>query len=489
MLRITLLWMFISFLAVYAWRDWYKALCGLILLMAVIEHPDMPKTLAGIQGLNPWNILMGFVLMAWFFTRNREGLQWDLPGRITVLLLLYLAVILIAFNRMIGDLYPIIEYANLTGSEPPTTKGMYAEHLINSIKWVIPALLLYDGCRSQERFKLAVISILTVYLLIGVQVIRWMPLSAVTGGADLTERSLKILSNEVGYHRVNLSMILAGAFWAIIASRILVERRIAVLTVYGAAFTVIFAQALTGGRTGYATWLVVGMVLAVLRWRKILVFLPVMLLVVVLLVPAAMQRMEQGFTPNTVDTNARIQKNPGLVGDGGPDLYTVTAGRNIAWPFVLDKIAEQPWTGYGLEAMKRTGVATRLLVDLGENFPHPHNAYLQLLLDNGILGALPILLFFITVLRYGISLLRDKQSPIFMAAGGVSLALVVALLVASIGSQSFYPREGSVGMWCAIGLMLRVYVERARIRAQVTESPPETSEDAVPARQSWVQAA
>jgi O-antigen ligase len=486
MVRITLLWMVIAFLAVYAWRDWYKALCGLVLIMAVIEHPDMPKTLGGIQGLNPWNILMGCVLMAWFFTRGREGYQWDLPGRITVLLLLYLTVIVAGFYRMMGDSYPMVEYAMMIGKEPPTNSGMWAEYLINSLKWVIPGILLYDGCRSRERFTLGLMSLLAVYFLIGVQVIRWMPLDAIGGGDDLTARSIKILSNEVGYHRVNLSMMLAGAFWAIISTRVLAERRMASFMIVAAALTVLFAQALTGGRTGYGTWLVVGMLLAVLRWRKYLLLVPVLLLLVAMLVPAAMERMSQGFTAETVDTNTRIQQQePGLVGDGGPDLYTVTAGRNIAWPRVLDKLAEAPWFGYGREAMQRTGVAADLWKDLGEAFPHPHNAYLQILLDNGVVGAVLVLLFYITVLRYSLSLLKDSQSPVYIAAGGVTLALIVALLVASMGSQSFYPREGAVGMWCAIGLMLRVYVERSRIHANA--SVPEALAENAQENRSWVQ--
>ena len=60
-IRITALYIFVTFLAIYAWKDWFKSLCGLILLMAVIEHPDMPKTVLGIQGLNPWNVLFAMI--------------------------------------------------------------------------------------------------------------------------------------------------------------------------------------------------------------------------------------------------------------------------------------------------------------------------------------------------------------------------------------------------------------------------------------------
>ena len=49
---------------------------------------------------------------------------------------------------------------------------------------------------------------------------------------------------------------------------------------------------------------------------------------------------------------------------------------------------------------------------------------------------------------------------------------MLALLIAALGSQTFYPREGSVGMWCAIGLLFRVDRERARALASQREQEP-----------------
>ena len=76
-IRVTALLLVVAFLAVYAFRDWFKSLCGLILIMAVIEHPDMPKSIMGIQGLNPWNLLLSMVTLAWFISRRREGLVYS----------------------------------------------------------------------------------------------------------------------------------------------------------------------------------------------------------------------------------------------------------------------------------------------------------------------------------------------------------------------------------------------------------------------------
>ena len=73
MIRITLLWLFVTVVSVYAWRDWYRAVCALIVMMAVIQHPDMPKSLFEIQGLNPWNIVLASTVCAWWRARRREA--------------------------------------------------------------------------------------------------------------------------------------------------------------------------------------------------------------------------------------------------------------------------------------------------------------------------------------------------------------------------------------------------------------------------------
>jgi O-antigen ligase len=454
MIRLTLLCGLVSFLAVYAWRDWYKVVCGLIVLMAIIEHPDMPKTLFGLQGLNPWNILLLIVLIAWLMARNAEALTWDMPTPVQLLLLLYLGVVVIGFVRMILDPSYLDEYS---------TGELVSEHLLNTLKWVIPGFLLFDGCRSKRRFVIALASVLALYVLLALQVIKWMPPGEAFSGEALSNRSLKVLLREVGYHRVNLSMLLAGASWALLASIPLLRRRLHIVLVAAASLVVLYAQALTGGRMGYATWLIVGLVLGLARWRRYLLLLPLVVIVLSLALPSAIERLFEGFSAETRDTNQRLSTPDSDMGsaDDGPDAYTITAGRTVAWPLVVDKIADHPLLGYGRLAMRRTGIAAKLLADVGEDFPHPHNAYLELLLDSGLVGLLLVMPFYLVMLTRSLSLLRDTH-PVCVSIGGVACSLVLALLVASIGSQTFYPREGAVGMWAALGLMLRISVDRAR---------------------------
>lgn len=463
MIRLSLLGIYVLGFSAYAFKDWFKSLCALILLMAVIEHPDMPKSILGIPGLNPWNLLLVPVVVAWARARKAEGLRWDMPKHISVLLVLYLAVVLIGFARMVIS----------PGVMDESFLGLVSEYLINTVKWVIPCLLLFDGARTRPRMVMALVSVLGVYLLLGLQVIKWMPLSYALNSESLSARSLKILTNEVGYHRVNISAMLAGASWAIFATRPLALLNWHRAAIIGATVAVAYAQALTAGRAGYVTWAAVGLILCSLRWRRYLLGVPVLAIAVVTLAPGVAQRMLEGFTAETRDVNARLEsgRTPSLDGtaqQGGPDAYTITAGRTVIWPYVIERISEAPFFGYGRQAMVRTGLTQFLLLNLGEAFGHPHNAYLEFLFDNGLFGLILIMPFYVIVLRRSISLFMDTGHPLFTSVGGVSSALVLALLLAGTGSQTFYPREGWLAMWCAIGLMLRVYQERERLAADRT---------------------
>jgi O-antigen ligase len=100
------------------------------------------------------------------------------------------------------------------------------------------------------------------------------------------------------------------------------------------------------------------------------------------------------------------------------------------------------------------------LNDFGESFPHPHNAYFEWALDNGILLLFLLLWFYLQTWFRAYSLFKDSRNITFVVAGGAALALISALGIAAFGSQTFYPREGALGMWCMIGLMLRVWVQR-----------------------------
>ncbi len=440
-MRVYALYTVVAALCVYAWRNWFYSLCGLIVLMAFIQHEDMPKSIGDVQGLNPWNILLVFVILSWAVHRRHEGLVWDLPRPVTVLLLLYLGVVLVGFGRMMVDLKHM-------GSDSIST--LISEQLINTVKWVIPGLLLFDGCRTRRRLVVALLALTVLYSAVALQLAYRLPTSCAIGGGEETQHIRLKITSELGYSTCDMSTMLAGASWAFLAFLPLARKNWQKALIIGGVLLVTYGQALTGGRAGYLAWGAVGLIMCLVKWRKYLFLAPIVPLLLYVVFPASAERMLEGFSSQNV------------AGETTTDDYAVTSGRSLAWPFVIDKIGESPGFGYGREAMVRTGLMGLIQTQYpGENFPHPHNAYLEWLLDNGIVGLLPLIGFFGFAIYCSARLFRDGN-PYLAAAGGMALALLLAQLLGGIGAQHFYPRESALGMWAALFLMFRAYVERTR---------------------------
>lgn len=462
MIRITLLTLLISYLSVYAWKDWFRGACWLVLLISVFQHPDMPKSIAGISGFNHWNFLFINVFMSWLCGRKKDNISWDMPSKINILLCLYFIFIFISVLRYFADIEGISLY--LSGD----SGGMYTvnEYLINCVKWVIPSMIIFDGCRSRQQYNFALMTLMLMFFLLALQVIQAMKFGSLTmSGEALQRKALKVISNNIGFHRVNMSMMMSGAFWAIFCLKEYVSSKTYLFLIIPACFAILLAIAMTGGRVGYVTWLVLGAIICSMKWRKYLLFAPIVLFSIMLAAPSALERISQGILKNNsgvIKTFTDIDFAGGQV-----DTHSMTSGRTLVWPLVWESILDEPLIGHGRRSMIRLGI-TRQIIErhgAGEVFPHPHNAYLQWVQDNGFVGAVPVFLFYFIVLKYSWSLFREKVENIYIVTGGVCFSFVAAFLLASIGSQTFYPREGAVGMWVAITLMLRVYVERDRVNS------------------------
>jgi hypothetical protein len=463
---------------VCAWKDWYKALCGLIIFSSILRYPDMPRTILGVQGLNLWNVLLFIVLLGWIVQRRRDGLRWDMPRAVRTLLLLGLGVVVVGFLRLLMDTQSLVE--------DWTIAGLVSDYLINPVKWVVVGLLLFDGCRDRRRLLLGLASILSFYVLIGLQVIRAV-LPGVPSAGSLSEYAMMAVATGVGHHRNDVSVMLAGASWALLAMWpmvLSVRYRAAILL---GSLLAMLALALTGGRGGYLAWAAVGLTLGLVRWRRYLLLVPLAVILLMAVLPSAVDRALHGLVETAESGSSAV------------DLNDVTSGRTLIWPLVVDEIRGSPFIGYGRAAMQRTGLSALLEDLLGSVIHHPHNAYLEMLLDSGVIGLLVALALYGTFVATALSLVRDRRSPESAAVGGVVLALGLAQLVGSFSGQSFWPRETTLGIWCAVGLLLRVWVQRSRIsgsslsrRADVRSAESEESETwlgatvpAVPAAAWW----
>jgi O-antigen ligase len=442
-MRVYLVYLATLFLATYAWKDWFPAAAGLVLMMAFHDNPDMPREMLGVPGLNLWNFLLVATVPAWLAGRRREGLRWDLPAPALLLLVVYAVIIGVGFLRLLLDPGPIeLETADLVG-----------EYFVNPMKYLVPAVMIFDGARSRPRLILALACVLGVCLFLSFLVVKWVPLSEAMSGGELGSRALRRLDEETGFFRTGLSVMLAGTSWAVLSVRPLTGSRLLSVALMGVACFMAFAMALTGGRGGYLAWVCVGVVLSVLRWRAALVVAPIVVSLILAVAPGVRERALEGV----------LGAEEG--GQGGVDTETLGAGRLGVWPYMLAKVGDSPFVGFGRLGYQRSGLHATITAEVDSTFPHPHNAYLEWLLDNGWLGMAPMIVLYGLVLVCSLVLFTDSTHPFFVAAGGVAFALVFSQLVGSFTGRHWYPNEETVTMWAAVGLMLRVWVERSRDRA------------------------
>lgn len=420
------------------------------MILAFAFHEDIPPSLFGIPGLSLINILLLNILGAWWVQHLNQGYLWDAPPQLNRRLLVFLIVTLISTFRLLTNLDAFYAGSMGVDSDKQGLSDFVVEYLFDMIRYILPAFFIYVGCRTRTDVYIGLFCILGMYFLVGFQVVNYMPLQALTmSGPELSRVSFKILKSTLGYSRVTASMVLAGASWAVLCtlplSRLWYHGVALVLT----SGVIAFGQALTGGRMGYLTFGIIGAIIGMFKWRKMLIILLVVALAVPVFVPAVRNRLMMGF-----------QKQNGQI-TAGEDL---SSGRTDVWPHVIDKIKEKPLFGYGRESMITSGLHRWVSINVFgyPDFTHPHQAYLQFLFDNGVVGFLLAFQIFIFLLKKSFTLMQDKIDPLVASVGGASFSLIVALLIASFSGQTFYIEHQSIGMWAMAALMMRVMSEKEK---------------------------
>jgi len=95
-----------------------------------------------------------------------------------------------------------------------------------------------------------------------------------------------------------------------------------------------------------------------------------------------------------------------------------TSGRVAIWGETWQSAIEAPWIGKG------AGSASAHLADLFENIAHPHNDYLRILHDYGVVG---LMLFLFGFARVGLLYWRTWERPEGLVHRRLSLAAALAL--------------------------------------------------------------
>ncbi len=152
------------------------------------------------------------------------------------------------------------------------------------------------------------------------------------------------------------------------------------------------------------------------------------------------------------------------------DANEISAGRvDNLWVPLLPNIADHLWVGQGLQSIMWT--EAQLFQQI---YPvnHAHNAFIDLLLDLGVLGAIPVLVWYAYVWREFVRRAKSDPDPEFRTIFiGGHLALLSFFLCA-LTNNRLTPTAPTCLLWVVMGVLLGRVRQKAEGLDQIA---PETT--------------
>lgn len=430
MIRTLLLAVVVLAVMITATRRWYGGLCGLVLLTVLLQNPNFPTNMFGVQGLNPWNLTCVVVAACWLTQRRAEAPAAPLPSGAYVLLALYVALIVLTSAVAAADIGSF-------HSGRWTITDVLVNGLINPLKYLLVGVMFADGARTRPRVRLALgvaVGSGILYALLLFKTIKGRLF-----GMDFND-ARRLTDKLVGLHANDLGQLLAFTLWAGLLLWLILPRGWLRVAWPLAVSTVVPPFLAVQSRAGFLAFAAAGLTLGALRWRRLLILLPAAAGAVAVARPDVVERVGMG-----------------IVGEDQVDWDTVSAGRvtNI-WPPVWAQIGESPLVGHGRWGLLRTPCYFEVLAGEGSVPTHPHNAYLELMLDAGTIGLLIGLACAVGLLWTCGWLMRRGADREATTLGAVGLIAVVVYLSAGVAGLSFFPTQSTVPYLCVWGAVLRV---------------------------------
>jgi O-antigen ligase len=409
----------------------------LVVLMPLSRSAMFPHAMFGITGLNPVNLLLAGTLGACVL-QNLGALRGFVPRPLAWLYLAPLAAAAALGVRHVEEIVPgFYQYGLIQFHD---AAGYLRDLFFKPLLLVMFALLVAAAARRSARpAALLVPACLSVWVMAAL-VVGFVALSG-AGLGELSTAGARAFLSPLGIHANDLGRLYVSAYamllfaWAASAPGAPRALLAATLGLTVAALVLTFSR---GALLGFMAVNVL-----FLAWRRsgrVLLAAALLALAAPLLVPEAVfERLGMGF---------------------GEGANAVSAGRlEGLWLPLLPAVLESPVLGHGLgsilwsEAMQVAAVdPTRVI-----GATHPHNAYLEALLDMGIAGLGLVLAYYLHAYRGLRALGADAalEPPLAGFFQGAAAGLAALLAVAFFDS-SLAPRAEQVYLWLAIGLMYGV---------------------------------
>lgn len=409
----------------------------MVLLLPLQDTVLFPHALMGITGLNPANLLLAATLVSFLLSGRLQRAGPFVPQPLLWLYLLPIFAAGLIGAQHAEDIVPAFYEAELIHFT--NAAGYLRDILVRPTLLVLIGLLVGAAAARAQRPERFIIPIAISVWLIAAVVIGYVLVSNIRLGAlaSTTEREF---FRGIGLHANAVGRVFAVAYALLLFPWWETKKPALKLFLFLTMGVLSFALLLTFSRGAFTGFLLVNLLF--LAWKfnlRTLGLAALALAVAAIFMPGyVIDRVTLGF--DTGDPN------------------DVSAGRiEGIWIPLLPEVLKSPLWGHGLGSVmwslpQQVGGMLRVT--------HAHNAYLEALLDMGVIGLALMLAYFWHVWR-GLRALGSNPwlSPEMRGFFQGGAAALLCFLVTGMSGSSLRPDSDFSYLWLAIGLM---YGMRAR---------------------------
>jgi O-antigen ligase len=427
--------------AVFVVMDYRVGVVLLILIMPVEPSTLFPHEMFGIIGFNPINLLLGTTVCSLAVRHTWQKLATPFVPR--PLLWLYIVPFLLAGAMGSGHVGEIPQYVfPLRLIAFTDAAGYIRDVVVKPLFLVLFALLIARAVADSRKPESFLVPMMVSVWIMGLLALGAFLVSDVSFLSLSSRETAGDVLGISGLHANDLGRLYAVAYalmlfpWAATSDHRLKFYLAATMAV------VVLALTSTFSRGAFFSFFVVNILfLASRRSPLAFIFAALLVALIIPVLPGALiGRLSEGMAGHGTD---------------------ITTGRvDSIWLPLLPELWKSPIIGNGLsytlwsDAMREM----RMLA-----VSHPHNAFLALLLDMGIVGLISVCAYFVVVWRGFRKLYRDTSlTPEMRALFQGAAAGLVAFATAGFAGSSLLPAPEQVYLWLAIGLMYGVVGRKAK---------------------------
>jgi O-antigen ligase len=410
----------------------------LIVLMPVSSTNMFPHQLMGITGLNPINVLIAGTLAA-YVLRGRL----DNPGRLIPPQVLWLYIVPILIAGAIGA--PHAEeiadtWDRAGGVSFADSLGFYRDLVVKPLLIVAAALLVGAAVATSAKPERFITAIAISACALALVEFAFIILSNTTLGrlATPTARTFFI---EMGMHANALGRLFITAYALLLFVWWETKQPTVKMWLTVALTIIAFAILFTFSRAAFLGFFLVNGLFLVWKFnmKKLALALFGLAIAAMLAPQYVYDRITFGFSTG--------------------DVNTVSMGRvEGIWMPLLPEVWKSPLWGEGVAS---TMHSFPLQTGVMEFVAHPHNAFLEALLDMGIIGLALLVAYYLHVWK-GMRFLGSNAylTPEMRAFFQGACAALIAFGLACMTGGSLRPDPENAFLWIAIGAMYGVLARR-----------------------------